>query len=81
MLHARLRVLLMGALPLTPTRVMFFTGKGGVGKTSLSPTKGVTCSWRRGTRKYRLVPPDCLRSREGWLNRCLLASSPEESPV
>lgn len=26
----------MGALPFTPTRVMFFTGKGGVGKTSLA---------------------------------------------
>jgi arsenite/tail-anchored protein-transporting ATPase len=29
-------VLLMGALPFPPTRVMFFTGKGGVGKTSLA---------------------------------------------
>ncbi len=26
----------MGALPFPPTRVMFFTGKGGVGKTSLA---------------------------------------------
>src|SRR5574338_1090826 len=26
----------MGALPFTPTRVMFFTGKGGVGKTSVA---------------------------------------------
>jgi arsenite-transporting ATPase len=26
----------MSALPFTPTRVMFFTGKGGVGKTSLA---------------------------------------------
>jgi arsenite-transporting ATPase len=29
-------VLLMAALPFPPTRVMFFTGKGGVGKTSLA---------------------------------------------
>ena len=26
----------MGALPFPPTRVVFFTGKGGVGKTSLA---------------------------------------------
>ena len=31
----------MGALPFTPTRVMFFTGKGGVGKTSLACTTAV----------------------------------------
>ena len=29
-------MLLMGNLPFTPTRAMFFTGKGGVGKTSLA---------------------------------------------
>ena len=36
MLHARFGVLLMSALPFVPTRVLFFTGKGGVGKTSLA---------------------------------------------
>ncbi len=36
MLHARLGLLLMSALPLALTRVVFFTGKGGVGKTSLA---------------------------------------------
>jgi arsenite/tail-anchored protein-transporting ATPase len=35
-LYAWLRVLLMAALLFPPTRVMFFTGKGGVGKTSLA---------------------------------------------
>ena len=42
MLHARLRVLLMVVLPFTPTRVMFFTGKGGVGKTSLACAMAVS---------------------------------------
>ncbi|HUE90222.1 MAG TPA: arsenical pump-driving ATPase [Vicinamibacterales bacterium] len=36
MLYARIGLLLMGALPFVPTRVLFFTGKGGVGKTSLA---------------------------------------------
>jgi arsenite/tail-anchored protein-transporting ATPase len=35
-LHAWFGVLLMRALPFVPTRVLFFTGKGGVGKTSLA---------------------------------------------
>jgi len=35
-LYARIGLLLMGALPSTPTRILFFTGKGGVGKTSLA---------------------------------------------
>ena len=35
-MRSRLRVLLMPVLPFPPTRVMFFTGKGGVGKTSLA---------------------------------------------
>jgi arsenite/tail-anchored protein-transporting ATPase len=35
-LHARFGVLLMSVLPSVPTRVLFFTGKGGVGKTSLA---------------------------------------------
>jgi arsenite/tail-anchored protein-transporting ATPase len=42
MLHARLRVLLMAPLPFRPTRVMFFTGKGGVGKTSLACAMAVS---------------------------------------
>ena len=33
-LHARIGLLLMNALLFVPTRVLFFTGKGGVGKTS-----------------------------------------------
>lgn len=32
----------MTALPFTPTRVMFFTGKGGVGKTSLACATAVS---------------------------------------
>ena len=32
----------MAALPFTPTRVMFFTGKGGVGKTSLAGAMAVS---------------------------------------
>jgi arsenite/tail-anchored protein-transporting ATPase len=36
MLRTRFGVLLMSALPFVPTRVLFFTGKGGVGKTSLA---------------------------------------------
>ena len=36
MLHARIGLLLMSALPSALTRVVFFTGKGGVGKTSLA---------------------------------------------
>jgi arsenite-transporting ATPase len=35
-LHARFGVLLMSALPFAQTRIQFFTGKGGVGKTSLA---------------------------------------------
>jgi arsenite-transporting ATPase len=35
-------VLLMSALPFTPTRIMFFTGKGGVGKTSLACATAVS---------------------------------------
>jgi arsenite-transporting ATPase len=35
-LRARFRVLLMSGLSFVPTRVLFFTGKGGVGKTSLA---------------------------------------------
>ena len=34
MLYARIGLLLMNALLCVPTRVLFFTGKGGVGKTS-----------------------------------------------
>jgi arsenite-transporting ATPase len=41
-LYARLRVLLMSPLPFTPTRVIFFTGKGGVGKTSLACATAVS---------------------------------------
>ena len=41
MLPARIGVLLMPSLPFTPTRVMFFTGKGGVGKTSLASATAV----------------------------------------
>jgi arsenite/tail-anchored protein-transporting ATPase len=36
MLHARIGLLLMNALLFVPTRVLFFAGKGGVGKTSLA---------------------------------------------
>lgn len=32
----------MASLPFTPTRLMFFTGKGGVGKTSLAGATAVT---------------------------------------
>jgi arsenite-transporting ATPase len=35
-------VLLMSDLPFPPTRIMFFTGKGGVGKTSLACATAVT---------------------------------------
>lgn len=35
-MYARIGLLLMGALLSVPTRVLFFTGKGGVGKTSLA---------------------------------------------
>jgi arsenite/tail-anchored protein-transporting ATPase len=35
-------MLLMTPLPFTPTRVLFFTGKGGVGKTSLACATAIT---------------------------------------
>jgi arsenite-transporting ATPase len=35
-LYARIGLLLMNALLIVPTRVLFFTGKGGVGKTSVA---------------------------------------------
>jgi TRC40/GET3/ArsA family transport-energizing ATPase len=41
-MHARLRMLLMALPSFTPTRVLFFTGKGGVGKTSLACATAVT---------------------------------------
>jgi arsenite-transporting ATPase len=41
-LHARFGVLLMSALPFAPTRVLFFTGKGGVGKTTLACATAIT---------------------------------------
>jgi arsenite-transporting ATPase len=41
-LHARFGVLLMSALPFVRTRVLFFTGKGGVGKTSLACATAIT---------------------------------------
>ena len=40
MLQPEIRVLLM-ALPVASTRYLFFTGKGGVGKTSLSCATGL----------------------------------------
>jgi arsenite-transporting ATPase len=55
-LHAWLRVLLMGALPFQPTRVMFFTGKGGVGKTSLACATAVALADRG--RRVLLVSTD-----------------------
>jgi arsenite-transporting ATPase len=41
-LYARIGLLLMGAVLFVPTRVLFFTGKGGVGKTSLACATAIT---------------------------------------
>jgi arsenite/tail-anchored protein-transporting ATPase len=42
LLQARVGVLLMAPLPFPVTRIMFFTGKGGVGKTSLACAAAVS---------------------------------------
>lgn len=46
----------MANLPFTPTRVMFFTGKGGVGKTSLACATAVALA--DGGRRVLLVSTD-----------------------
>ena len=46
MLYARIGLLLMNALSFVPTRVLFFTGKGGVGKTSAASATAIRLAER-----------------------------------
>jgi arsenite-transporting ATPase len=77
MLHPGLRLLLMTVLPFVPTRVMFFTGKGGVGKTSLACATAVSLA--DSGRRVLLVSTDPASNLDEVLG-IRLSSAPTEVP-
>jgi arsenite-transporting ATPase len=77
MLHPGLRLLLMTVLPFVPTRLMFFTGKGGVGKTSLACATAVSLA--DSGRRVLLVSTDPASNLDEVLG-IRLSSAPTEVP-
>jgi arsenite-transporting ATPase len=67
----------MGAIPVTPTRVIFFTGKGGVGKTSLACATAVALA--DAERRVLLVSTDPASNLDEVLG-VSLASRPTRVP-
>src|SRR5512145_715729 len=67
----------MTAVPFVPTRVMFFTGKGGVGKTSLACATAVSLA--DSGRRVLLVSTDPASNLDEVLGT-RLSSAPTEVP-
>jgi arsenite/tail-anchored protein-transporting ATPase len=78
LLQTRLRALLMPAVPFPVTRIMFFTGKGGVGKTSLACATAVALA--DTGRRVLLVSTDPASNLDEVLN-APLAQRPTAIPA
>jgi arsenite-transporting ATPase len=73
-----LGVLLMATLPFEPTRIVFFTGKGGVGKTSLACATAVALA--DSGRRVLLVSTDPASNLDEVLGTAL-TGTPREIPA